>query len=106
MASFRDQILDDLDRVFFNLEDFADPHTIEGEDVICIVDDDAFAQIKEGRILGLIEADMIIYGKTEDMPPAKGPESVLNVDGREMIVIKWAEFVGAVEIALRQNRAM
>ncbi|MCQ2439311.1 MAG: hypothetical protein MJ074_06085 [Oscillospiraceae bacterium] len=104
--SLKDQIAADIGRVFMNKAEFADDHMIEGEVVTCVVNEDTTNKIKEGRILGLIEADMVIFGATADMPADRGPESILNVDGREMIVIKWAESMGMSEVALRQNRTM
>ena len=62
--------------------------------------------VKDGRIVGHVEADMIIFGKTEKLPAERGPESIINVDGKEMIVVKWAGSMGLTEIALRQNVTM
>lgn len=104
--SFKAQIQDDIERVFINLDDFAESHTIEGTTVMCVVDDNAQARVKQGRILGMVEADVILFGKAEDFPYTRGPEELMNVDGKEMIVVKWAEAMGVVEIALEQNRTM
>ncbi len=104
--SLKDQIAADRDRVFLNEDDFAEEHLIEGESVTCVVNEDTVNKIKEGRIVGHVEADMIIFGKTELLPPDRGPESIINVDGKEMIVVKWAGAMGMTEIALRQNRTM
>ncbi len=104
--SFKTQIADDIERVFLNSDDFATSHTIEGTTVVCEVDDNAQARVKQGRILGMVEADVIIFGKASDFPYTRGPEELLNVDGKEMIVVKWAEAMGVVEIALEQNRTM
>ncbi len=102
----KDQIANDLDSVFLNLNDFAEEREIEGATVTCIVNEDSLAKVKQGRILGLVECDMMIFGKTTDLPPQKGPESIINVDGRECIVVAWANTMGMAEIALRQNRTM
>ena len=104
--SLKDQVAADLDRVFLNADDFAETHLIEGTSVICVVNEDTVNQIKEGRIVGHVEADMIIFGKTAQLPPERGPESIINVDGKEMIVVKWAGSMGLTEIALRQNLTM
>ncbi len=104
--SFKQQVQSDIEGVFINFDDFADSHTIEGTAVMCVVVDNDQAKVKDGRILGMIDADTLIYGKAEDFPTARGPESILNVDGKEMIVMKWAEDMGVVEIALQQSRTM
>ena len=104
--SLKDQVAADLDRVFLNVDDFADEHMIEGQSVICVVNEDTVNKIKDGRIVGHVEADMIIFGKTELLPAERGPESIINVDGKEMIVVKWSGSMGLTEIALRQNVTM
>lgn len=102
--SFKAQIADDIERVFLNSDDFAESHTIEGITVVCVVDDNAQARVKQGRILGMVEADVILFGKASDFPFR--PEEHMNVDGKEMFVVKWAEAMGVIEIALEQNRSM
>ncbi len=104
--SFKSMIANDIDKVFLNDEDFAEEHTVEGATIKCVGNSDASDKIKDGRILGQIEADVILFGAASDLPRERGPESLINVDGKELIVIKWAESMGLVEIALRQNRQM
>lgn len=104
--SLKDQIAKDIDKVFLNLDDFADSHVIEGEDITCVISTDAQNKIVNGRILGQIEADTFLYAKTEKAPRYRSPESIINVDGKEMVVVKWAESMGMVVIALRQNCMM
>ena len=104
--SFKSQVADDIERVFFNLDDFAETHTVEGTSISCVVSTDVQDRIKNGRILGNIEADTVLYAKTEDVPRYRSPESIINVDGKEMIVVKWTESMGVTVIALRQNCMM
>lgn len=104
--SFKDQLANDIEKVFLNDEDFAEEHEIEGTLVTCVLNSDTADKIKDGRILGQIEADAVIFGKASDFPKQRGPESIINVDGREMIVVKWAVSMGMAEIALRQNCTM
>lgn len=102
--SLKDQIAADLDRVFLNEAEFAEVHLIEGASVTCVINEDTVNKVKNGRIIGQVEADMIIFGKTELLPPDRGPDSFLNIDGKEMMVVKWAGAMGMTEIALRQSR--
>lgn len=104
--SFKSQIEADITSVFLNGNEFAETHMIEGTAVVCVLNSDTADKIKDGRILGNIEADMIIFGKTSDLPRQRGPESIINVDGREMVVIKWGESEGVTEIALRGSVMM
>ena len=102
--SFKEQIQKDLDAVFLNLGEFAELHRIEGEQIPVVIDDDRLQSLKQGQILGLVEADMLLMGKKSDFPANLEPGRLLNVDGREMIVANSGCDMGLVEVALNQNR--
>ena len=101
---FNEQIKRDLDTVFFNLDEFAEYHRVEGKKIAVVVDNDQLNKLKQGQILGLIEADMLLMGRAVDFPADLEPGRLLNVDGRELIVANSGKDMGLVEVALRQNR--
>lgn len=101
--SFKEQLQKDLDTVFLNLDDFAELHRIEGKQIPVVVDDDKLENLKQGQILGLVEADMLLLGKEKDFPADITPGRLLNVDGREHIVTNSGENMGLIEVALKQN---
>lgn len=105
--SFKDQIKQDLSDVFLNLDEFADLHRIEGEEVPVVIDSDIMAKLSkigDNRIHGMDEADMVIMGKASDLPENLDPGRLLNLDGREVIVVTTTSEMGLVQIAVRQNR--
>ena len=105
--SFRDQIKQDLSDVFLNLDEFADLHRIEGKEVPVVIDSDIMAKLSkigDNRIHGMDEADMVIMGKASDLPENLDPGRLLNLDGREVIVVATTSEMGLVQIAVRQNR--
>lgn len=102
--SFKEQIRKDLDNVFLNLDEFAELHRVEGKQITVVVDSDQLNKLKKGQILGLIEADMLLMGREGDFPADLEPGRLLNVDGRELIVVNSGKDMGLVEVALRQNR--
>lgn len=102
---FKEQIRQDLDAVFLNLGEFAELHRIEGKQVAAVIDDDELREYKKGQILDMVEADMLILAKADDLPRDLDPGRLLNVDGREMLVIKAGNDMGLAEVALRQNRS-
>lgn len=104
--SFKEQIKKDLDNVFLNLDEFAEKHRVEGVEIAVVVDNDQMNKLKQGQILGLIEADMLLMGRAVDFPADLEPGRLLNVDGRELIIENSGEDMGLVEVALRQNRTM
>ena len=105
--SFKDQIKQDLSYVFLNLDEFADLHRIEGKEVPVVIDSDMLeklSKIGDNRIHGMDEADMVIMGKASDLPENLDPGRLLNLDGREVIVVTTTSEMGLVQIAVRQNR--
>lgn len=102
--SFKEQIERDLDAVFLNLDDFGERHRVEGKEITVVVDNDQLNKLKKGQILGLVEADMLLMGKAADFPKDLEPGSLLNVDGRELLIELSGEDMGLVEVALKQNR--
>lgn len=105
--SFKDQIKQDLSDVFLNLDEFADLHRIEGMEVPVVIDSDIMAKLSkigDNRIHGMDEADMVIMGKASDLPENLDPGRLLNLDGREVIVVTTTSEMGLVQIAVRQNR--
>ena len=105
--SYKDQIKQDLSDIFLNLDEFADLHRIEGKEVPVVIDSDIMAKLSkigDNRIHGLDEADMVIMGKASDLPENLDPGRLLNLDGREVIVVTTTSEMGLVQIAVRQNR--
>lgn len=105
--SFKDQIKQELSDIFLNLDEFADLHRIEGKEVPVVIDSDIMAKLSkigDNRIHGMDEADMVIMGKASDLPENLDPGRLLNLDGREVIVVTTTSEMGLVQIAVRQNR--
>ena len=105
--SFKDQLKQDLSDIFLNLDEFADLHRIEGKEVPVVIDSDIMAKLSkigDNRIHGMDEADMVIMGKASDLPENLDPGRLLNLDGREVIVVTTTSEMGLVQIAVRQNR--
>lgn len=105
--SFKDQIKQDLSDIFLNLDEFADLHRIEGKEVPVVIDSDIMAKLSkigDNRIHGMDETDMVIMGKASDLPENLDPGRLLNLDGREVIVVTTTSEMGLVQIAVRQNR--
>lgn len=102
--TFKEQLQQDLDAVFLNTDEFGELHRVEGKQLPVVVDNDQLVKLKQGQILGLVEADMLLMGKESDFPPDMDPGRLLNVDGKELIVTSSGTDMGLIEVALRQNR--
>lgn len=104
MATFKEQVAQDIELVFLNFDEFAEPHYIEGSEILVIIDNEALE--KRNQELGVSEADLLFFAKSADLPPMKTPGSFLNIDNKECLVESWAEEMGISKIILRQNRAI
>lgn len=102
--TFKEQVEKDRDEVFLNLDEFAELHRIEGSEIPVVIDDDLLNKYKKGVILGVVEADMLIFGKVEDFPADMDPGRPVNVDGRELTVDKVGRAMGMIEVTLNQTR--
>lgn len=102
--NFKEQIQQDLDSVFLNFDEFAELHKIEGAQVLAVIDNDALEELKKGQNLDMVEADMLIFAKSSDLPQDLNSGRLINIDGREMLVVKSSNDMGLVKLALRQNR--
>lgn len=105
-GSLKDLIESDVDLVFFQLDDFAEAHRVEGKEISIVIDNDQLVKLKQGQVLGVAESDMLIFARVDDLPKRKAPGSLLNVDGREYLVDDWIENKGIAQISLRQNRTV
>lgn len=104
--SLRDTIALDNENVFFELEDFAEKHTVEGVEISIVIDKDHLEKLQAGQNLGIAESDLLIFGRTAELPKKKTPGSLINIDGREYIVDYWSDNKGVSQITLRQNRTV
>lgn len=98
--SFKDEIAADLDAVFFEAEEFAATHRVEGKTITCVIDSDKGQRKADGAMYDLAEADFILMAKTADLPARKAAGSVLNLDGRELTVTDWEEQDGLTIVGL------
>ena len=98
--SFKDELAADLDEVFFNAEEFASEHSVEGKTILCIVESDSRQPSDKGGAYALSEADFVLHAKTADMPPRKEAGELLNLDGKELTIGKWDEQDGMTIVEL------
>lgn len=103
-SPFREMVKADRDAVFLNPEEFGDPHTIDGRQVMAVVDEPQTA--KSGMsAAALAGAEVIVFAKNEDLPAPKAEGDTLTVDGRIYFVSTWRVDCGMAEIALRSNES-
>lgn len=100
--SFKDMIAEDLERTFFNLEEFADTHVVDGKEVSLIIDNDELKRRQGGQEYAIEESSTLFYCKSEDVARKK-PGQSMKVDGRICTVDDWKEDMGMATVVLREN---
>lgn len=97
--SLKDDIAADLS-VFFDAEEFAEEHKVEGRTILCILDTVRSQTMSGGADKGLSEADYVLHAKTADLPKRRPAGQLLRIDGRDFEVAKWDEEGGASVVEL------
>ena len=87
--SFRDEMAADLDGVFFDAEEFASEHTVEGRTIRCVLDTSRSQAKSDGAEYDLAAADYVLIAKTADLPRRKSAGALLRLDGRDLTVAAW-----------------
>ncbi|WJQ12761.1 hypothetical protein QT238_11270 [Geobacillus stearothermophilus] len=93
---------------FFNVDEFADYHDIDGHQVLAIIDSDQFGERPRDpadlyRVTdGIYQASIVVYVKTTDYAkPVVGQQ--IYVDGEDYYVTAVAEEAGVLKIAATAN---
>ena len=103
--SFKDIVREDIQAVFFNLDEFAEEHMIDGQKMVCIIDQDANVAAAVQSVAGIYAANRRIYVKEEDMKVLPKEGQRLNLDGQFFFVTDARVEMGVFVIELQANRA-
>lgn len=102
---FKDIVREDIQAVFFNLDEFAEEHMIDGQKMVCIIDQDANVAAAVQSVAGIYAANRRIYVKEEDMKVLPKEGKRLNLDGQFFFVTDARVEMGVFVIELQANRA-
>lgn len=104
---FKDFIQRDLD-VFLNLDEFAEMHEIDGQEIAAVVDKDiikTYSNNKYERYDGVYKGEIIVYIKADDFTKRPVFGQHIRVDGKLYLVVECNEDAGILEIVLGSNEA-
>lgn len=102
--SLKDQLLSDLDAVFFNLDEFAEIHNIDNRQISIIVDNDKLQERSKKEYDGISTGEILYYVKASEFGKRPEPGTPQIFDGRQMYIFDSREDMGVYEIILTQNR--
>ena len=64
MRSFKEQLEKDMDTIFFNLNEFAENHMIDGKEIPVVVDNDRIIELSLGKTTetrGIFTDDIMFF---------------------------------------------
>lgn len=103
MPGLKDYLNADLE-TFFNLDEFAEPHSINGKTLNVVIDNDQLTRRSKKEYDGITVGEILYFVKAEDFGerPEQGTPQIF--DGRQMYVFDCREDNGVYEVILQQNR--
>ena len=92
----------DISRTFLDFAVFGQKITVEGREIVVVIDSDTLQTMQAGQDLAVAESCTLFYARTKDLPKRRLPGSTLNVNGRICTIDKWTEEMGMSTVVLRE----
>lgn len=105
---FKEDLIDDLDNIFFNIDEFSEHVEINDKEMKVVIDEDGLEEYKSLQDVdsdGIYVAKMLIYIKADDIGYKPVVDGELKVKKRKYIVISISEDFGVYRIVLGVNRS-
>lgn len=108
MRSFKDQLEMDFDNTFFNLNEFAEIHDIDGEKIPIVVDNDTLLQLNLGKTAdsdGIFQDNRMFFVQKKYMPDQPVIDQIMEFDGESYRIGSVLEDFGGYTIILKGNES-
>lgn len=106
MRSFQEQLQKDFDSTFFNLNEFAEIHDIDGDKIPVVVDNDTLLQLNLGKTAdsdGIFQDNKMFFVQKKYMQNQPVIDQIMEFDGELYQVGNVLEDFGGYTIILREN---
>lgn len=107
--AFKDRVLADVKRVFIDFERFAETHTWNGEELLCVTDEDMALKRKNNNVVDVSwdnnTTETMIYAPVEDFPGRVEPNEQIFFDDQPMKILQRQIDDGMYTIVLVANTA-
>lgn len=100
MSPFQELVKADLD-VFLNLDEIAETHTVDGTEMICVLEDATIQGADGWRMLS--EATVKLYAKSENFSHRRVRGESLYIDGVGYEIVTWNDEMGMTRIELQKK---
>ena len=102
MFDFKEMIGKDLD-IFLNLDEYGEPHEVDGKTVQSILDNDALKDKAGGENSGLSSGNLQLFAKSADLPDRKGYGESINIDGVDYLIEEWEYDMGLAVVTISKT---
>lgn len=106
MKTFREQLEQDFEQTFFNLDEFAETHTIDGKEIPVVVDNETLMELTLGKSAdtdGIFQDSKMIYIRKKDLDVEPVIDQLMEFDREIYQVANVLEEVGGYSIILKGN---
>lgn len=107
LSPFKQILLSDVKTVFLNLDEFGEPHDVNGKTCIVIFDDIENIEREkrmQSHMDGLYARQKFLYIAAEDFGQLPGQGTRVTVDGKGYLVVDATDEWGLYAITLEANR--
>jgi hypothetical protein len=111
--TFKDTLQNDLD-IFLNEDEFAETHTIDGVEIVCVIDKDVLETGKSNygiqntqlqQVPGIYSSIVVVFAKDSDFPDRPVVDQLIILDGERYTVGSCGSNDGMLEIVLEAYKA-
>lgn len=88
MSEFMEEVVDDLDAVFLDLDTFGSEHLVNGKAIPILFDSEELERVtKEGKFRDDVhKGDVLFFAKEKDLGSELHPGEMLSMDGRDRFI--------------------
>lgn len=105
--SLNDRILEDIDRVFLNVEQFATEHLWEKTTILCVLDDEEALKRKNNNVVDIAwdntTVDVMVYAKESEFPKRPIPQQTVLFDRYQWTVQQVGDNMGMLAVLLSRK---
>lgn len=107
MSAFKDAVNADINNVFINALEFAEPHNINGKLINCVVDDDILeerlSRTNQEYFDGVFKHRRLVFVEANELPHVPVVGELFRLDGKRYTVANVAENMGVLDITIESN---
>ena len=106
--TFKDVMRSDINDAFLFAGEFAEPHTINGVEMVALIDDMEHIEREKkmkSTMDGIFARQILIYVKAEDFGSLPAEKDLVTLDGKRYAVVDATDEDGVYTITLEANKS-